>query len=61
MSAEEYRRYAAECLRMSKSVGGYETKSTLLHMAIAWTKLADQAEKNLQNDVVYEPPLKKTE
>jgi hypothetical protein len=30
-------------------------------MAIAWTKLADQAEKNLQNDVVYEPPLKKTE
>jgi hypothetical protein len=33
MSAEEYRRYAAECLKISKSVEGRETKSTLLHMA----------------------------
>jgi hypothetical protein len=25
-------------------------------MATAWTNLADQAEKNLQNDVMCEPP-----
>jgi hypothetical protein len=58
MSAQAYRHYAAECLRISNSSQDVATKTTLLNMAVAWTKLADQADKNLQNDVVYEPPLK---
>ena len=61
MSAEEYRRHAAECLRLSKISTESGTKSILLNMAVSWTTLAEQAEKNLQNDVVYEPPLKKRE
>jgi hypothetical protein len=33
-----------------------EARAFLKQMAIAWTNLADQAEANLRNDMVYEPP-----
>jgi hypothetical protein len=33
-----------------------ERKSWLWRMALAWADLADQAERNSRNDVVYEPP-----
>ena len=61
MSAEGYRRNAAECLRLSRSSTECGTKLILLNVAVSWTTLAGQAERNLQNDVVYEPPLKKGE
>jgi hypothetical protein len=58
MLAEQYRRYAAECLAMSKRAGELGNKMALLNMAIAWTELAEQAARNQRNDVVYEPPLR---
>jgi hypothetical protein len=32
------------------------TKSTMLDMASAWLRLAEQADKNSTTDVVYETP-----
>jgi hypothetical protein len=56
MSAQAYRRYAAECLEISLAVADAEARALLKRMAIAWTNLADQAEKNLQNDAMCELP-----
>jgi hypothetical protein len=56
MSAEAYRRNADDCLRISSAVADPVARALLKQMAIAWTKLAHQAEKNLRNGVVYEPP-----
>jgi hypothetical protein len=56
MSANEYRRHAADCLRCAIKAADSETRSFLRRMAIAWSDLADQAEKNSQNDIVYEWP-----
>ena len=49
MSAQAYRRHAAECLKLSKTVSEPEAQATLRHMAIAWLDLAERAEKNLRN------------
>ena len=48
---EKYRRNAAECLEMSGIVKDPESKASLMTMAQAWVRLAEQAEKNeaLQN------------
>jgi hypothetical protein len=32
------------------------SRSSLRRMALAWADLAEQAERNTRNDVVYEPP-----
>src|SRR5215472_12489420 len=58
--AEQYRRHAAECLALSRTLTDFLNRTTLLNMAIAWTDLAEQAERNQRNDVVYEPPLRST-
>ena len=44
MSAQAYRRYAAECREMSLAVADPEARALLKRMAIAWTYLAEQAE-----------------
>jgi hypothetical protein len=46
MSAEQYRRYAGECLRLLASTVDPQNRTALQTMAIAWTNLAEQAEKN---------------
>jgi hypothetical protein len=56
MSAQAYRRYAADCLKLSNTVIDPKVRAYLRHMAVAWTDLVDQAERNLRNDVVYETP-----
>ena len=48
MSAQSYRRHAAECLQISLAVADPEARALLKRMAIAWTDLADQAENSLQ-------------
>ena len=48
MSAQSYRRYAAECLEMSLAVVDPEARALLKRMAIAWTDLANQAENYSQ-------------
>jgi hypothetical protein len=45
MEAKEYRRYAADCLRMAQSMRP-ELKAGLLKMAHAWEALAIEAERN---------------
>jgi hypothetical protein len=56
MPPKVYRSYAAECLRCAMMASDPESRSSLRRMALAWADLADQAERNSRNDVVYEPP-----
>ena len=48
MSSVDYRRYAAELLRIADRVGDYQSRAALIAMAQNWHHLAAQAEKNLQ-------------
>jgi hypothetical protein len=41
--AEEYRRLAAECLRLVASVATEEARAALVEMARVWGRLADAA------------------
>ena len=52
MSPNEYRRHAAECLKCAFKAADPEARAFLRRMAIAWSDLADHAEKNSQNDIV---------
>ena len=45
MSADEYRRYAAECLQLAETVKT-QAKDSLRAMAIAWSDLAERAERS---------------
>jgi hypothetical protein len=42
--ADEYRQYAAECLRVAQELSASEEKGRLLAMAQKWHELAKQAE-----------------
>jgi hypothetical protein len=42
--AEQYRRYAAECIRLARQSQHPQEKDTLLSMAAAWQRLAEHAE-----------------
>ena len=41
---EDYRRYAAECLRLAQEFRGRAEAATLLDMAERWRRLAKEAE-----------------
>ena len=41
---EDYRRYAAECLRLAQEFRGRAEGATLLEMAERWRRLATEAE-----------------
>ena len=43
--AEEYRRYAAECLRVAHQSNDPNDKSLLLEMAQRWRELAERVER----------------
>lgn len=43
-NAEQYRRYAAECVRLARQSQYPQEKDTLLSMAAAWRRLAEHAE-----------------
>jgi hypothetical protein len=47
--AEEYRRYAAECLRVAHQSNDPNDKSLLLEMAQRWRELADRVERQNGN------------
>jgi hypothetical protein len=55
-SPEEYRRHAAECLRIAERITDHQHRTWLIGMAQVWQDLAYQAEKNLTTDLVYETP-----
>jgi hypothetical protein len=56
MRAQRYRRYALECLLLANRSDAPLSNVALLDMARFWARLADQAEKNSQLDLVYETP-----
>jgi hypothetical protein len=49
-AADIYRRYAAECVSMSKRRENVSDKMLLLQMATMWLKLAELAERNESTD-----------
>ena len=55
---DEYKRNAIECLRLVSELRDPESKALMLQMANAWTRLAAQAVKNSQVDLVYETPAR---
>ncbi len=48
--AEQYRRYAAECIRLAQQSPSPPEKSILLSMAAAWRRLAEHAESMSERD-----------
>jgi hypothetical protein len=44
--AEDYRRYAAECLRVAQGFRSRPESGLLLEMAERWRRLAEQAESS---------------
>jgi hypothetical protein len=54
--ADEYRRNAADCLRMAERTADPTARAALLDMAQSWRVLAEQADRNSTTDVVYETP-----
>lgn len=44
-TAERYRRYAAECVRLARKTQDAAEKDMLVGMAEAWRRLAEHAEK----------------
>jgi hypothetical protein len=53
-STDEYRRNAAACLRAAERTTDLAARVSLIGMAQAWHRLADQAEQNARADIVYE-------
>ena len=43
-SADDYRRHAAECIRLAGNIENPRDKALLLMMADAWRRLANQAQ-----------------
>jgi hypothetical protein len=43
--AEEYRRYAAECIRVAQETADPRDKALLLEMAQKWRELAERADR----------------
>jgi hypothetical protein len=43
--AEDYRRYAAECLRLARAFPGRAGAAVLLEMAERWRQMAEEAER----------------
>jgi len=49
-TAEQYRRYAAECVRLAQKNKDREEKDMLLQMAQGWRVLAQRAERLEQEE-----------
>jgi hypothetical protein len=58
-AAEEYRRRAHHCVELARAVAGPEDKLSLLEMAQAWLRLAEQATRNRATDLFYETPRRR--
>jgi hypothetical protein len=49
-TAEQYRHYAAECIRLAQQSQHPPEKDMLLSMAAAWRRLAEHAERMGERD-----------
>ena len=61
MSVELYHRRAQECFQSAENIADPGTRIWLFEMAQSWLLLAQQAEKNLTADLVYNPPISPNE
>jgi hypothetical protein len=43
MGREEYRQFAAQCLKLAKDTDDPVAQATFLHMAEVWARLAEEA------------------
>ena len=48
--AQDYRRYAAQCISLAQQAQAPEDKNALLSMASAWLRLAEHAERMSDRD-----------
>jgi hypothetical protein len=48
--AEDYRRYAAECLRVAQQLANPTDKAMLVRMAQKWRELAQKADQSAEGD-----------
>jgi hypothetical protein len=48
-SSTQYREFADECLRLAKQANDERHRKILKEMAEAWSKLAEEADKELTN------------
>ncbi len=53
--AEQYRRYAGECIRLAQQSQHPQEKNVLLSMAAAWRRLAEHAESTAGRGPDAEP------
>ena len=53
-SVSRYRQYAADCVRQAHSENSPEDKTIMLNVALAWLRLAQQAETPQPGD---SPPI----
>jgi hypothetical protein len=58
---ERYRLNAESCLELAQTFTDPESKRSLLGMANAWLKLAEQHVKNSETVLVYETPPQRNE
>jgi len=54
--ADQYRIKAAELNAQAKLAPNASLRAECENLALSYLRLADQAEKNAQTDIVYEPP-----
>lgn len=57
MSVQQYRRSAADCLRLASITSDPEVRARLRRMAVSWADLAEKAEAKLSNSVKPTPAL----
>jgi hypothetical protein len=55
-SAGHYRALAAQCDAKAKQETDWKVRAEWEHMARSYHRLAEQAERNAQTDVIYETP-----
>jgi hypothetical protein len=55
MTVEEYRRNAAECLRLAQTLSNPTNRAVLIEMAHAWERLAERAARSRFADPDVEP------
>lgn len=56
--ADQYRILAAQFMARAKSEQNLKLHSEWQYLAICYLRIAEQADRNSQTDVVYEPPQK---
>jgi len=58
-AGDHYRAKALELFAKAEAESDPAMSAEFEHLAIAFTRLAEQAERNARTDVTYEPPVPK--